>query len=119
MAEVSSRMLNLDGMSFISIISISTIVGMILILIMLLIVFLISLLLCRNGLDPDNIVIPIYTSITDSLSSLILISIAILILSFFNLKIVLLLFYINYILIYYYIFTCFYYYSQRSLILKL
>jgi mgtE-like transporter len=82
LAELSSRMLNITGMSFINIIGISTIAGMILILIMLLIVFLISSLSYRNGLDPDNIVIPISTSITDSLSSLTLVSIAILILSF-------------------------------------
>ncbi len=52
---------------------------------MLLIVFLISSLSYKNGLDPDNIVIPISTSVTDSLSSLTLISISIMILSLLNL----------------------------------
>lgn len=80
LAELSSRLLNVTGMNFINIIGISTIAGTILILVMLLIVFLISSLSYRNGLNPDNIVIPISTSITDSLSSLTLVSIVILIL---------------------------------------
>ncbi|RBQ22829.1 hypothetical protein ALNOE001_15300 [Candidatus Methanobinarius endosymbioticus] len=81
LAELSSRVLNVPGLNFISVIGISTISGMILILIMLIIVFLISSLSYRNGLDPDNIVIPISTSTTDSLSSLTLITASILILS--------------------------------------
>ncbi len=81
LAELSSRLLNMPGLSFLPIISISTISGIILIGIMLFIVYLISSVSYKNGLDPDNIVIPISTSLTDSLSSLTLISISIMILS--------------------------------------
>ncbi|MPL71274.1 hypothetical protein SDC9_17048 [bioreactor metagenome] len=81
LAELSSRLLNMPGLSFLPIISISTISGIILISIMLFIVYLISSVSYKNGLDPDNIVIPISTSLTDSLSSLTLISISIMILS--------------------------------------
>lgn len=81
LAELSSRILNISGLSFSSLIGISTISGMILIGIMLLIVFFISTISYNKGLDPDNIVIPISTSTTDSLSSLILVSVTILVLS--------------------------------------
>jgi len=81
LAELSSKILNIPGLSFVVIIGISTIGGLILISIMLLIVFLISSLSYKNDLDPDNIVIPISTSITDPLSSLTLISVSIMILS--------------------------------------
>ncbi|OQD59351.1 putative cation transporter [Methanobrevibacter arboriphilus JCM 13429 = DSM 1125] len=85
LAEISSKLLNIPGLGFIPIIGISTIAGILLISVMLLIVFLISSLSYKNGLDPDNIVIPISTSVTDSLSSLTLISISIMILSLLNL----------------------------------
>lgn len=85
LAELSSKFLNIPGLGFIPIIGISTIAGILLISVMLLIVFLISSLSYKNGLDPDNIVIPISTSVTDSLSSLTLISISIMILSLLNL----------------------------------
>ncbi len=85
LAELSSKLLNIPGLGFIPIIGISTIAGILLISVMLLIVFLISSLSYKNGLDPDNIVIPISTSVTDSLSSLTLISISIMILSLLNL----------------------------------
>ena len=81
LAELSSQILNISGLGFLSMISISTIAGMILIAIMLLIVFLISTISYKKGLDPDNIVIPVSTSTTDSVSSLILVSVAILVLS--------------------------------------
>lgn len=85
LAELSSKLLNIPGLGFIPIIGISTIAGILLISVILLIVFLISSLSYKNGLDPDNIVIPISTSVTDSLSSLTLISISIMILSLLNL----------------------------------
>ncbi len=85
LAELSSKLLNIPGLGFIPIIGISAIAGILLISVMLLIVFLISSLSYKNGLDPDNIVIPISTSVTDSLSSLTLISISIMILSLLNL----------------------------------
>lgn len=80
LAESSSVVLGLPGLGFIEMISISTIAGMVLIAIMLLVVFYISAISYRKGFDPDNIVIPISTSTTDSISSLILISISLLVL---------------------------------------
>ncbi len=80
LAEFSSTVLHIQGLGFISVIGISTIAGLILIAIMLLIVFFISTLSYNKGLDPDNIVIPISTSVTDSLSTLLLVSISVLVL---------------------------------------
>ena len=59
---------------------ISTFAGLILVTIMVTIVYYVSITSYNNNLDPDNIVIPISTSITDSISSLILISVSLLIL---------------------------------------
>jgi len=83
LAELSSDILNMGGIGYLSIIGISTIAGLILISIMLFVVFIISAVSYRKGLNPDNIVIPISTSTTDSLSSLILVSVAILVLQYF------------------------------------
>lgn len=80
MANFSSSLLDQVGLSYIKIMSISTISGFILVPIMMIIVFLISTLSYRKGYDPDNIVIPISTSITDSISSLILIMISLMLL---------------------------------------
>ena len=85
LAELSSQIFNISQLTFLSMISISTIAGMVLIAIMLLIVFLISTISYKKGLDPDNIVIPVSTSTTDSVSSLILVSVAILVLSLIGL----------------------------------
>ena len=85
LAELSSQILHIPGLTFFSMVSISTISGMILIAIMILIVFLISVISYKKGFDPDNIVIPISTSTTDSISSLILVSVAIFILSLMGL----------------------------------
>jgi mgtE-like transporter len=54
-----------------------------LIMFMLLVVFYISTISYRRGLDPDNIVIPLSTSLTDSISTLILIVVSLGILSMF------------------------------------
>ncbi|WP_067260589.1 magnesium transporter [Methanobrevibacter cuticularis] len=83
LAEASSRLLNFPGIGFFSILSISTVSGMILIGIMILIVFFISSISYRKGFNPDNIVIPISTSITDSISSLILVTVALAVLHIF------------------------------------
>ena len=56
---------------------------MAMILIMIFVVFNISTISYRKGLDPDNIVIPLSTSITDSISTLMLIVAAMLILGLF------------------------------------
>ena len=66
---------------FLSIILISLIAGVLLILIMQLIVYYISIVSYRKGLDPDNIVIPLSTSLTDSIATLILVLISIFVFS--------------------------------------
>ncbi len=54
------------------------------IFIMMFMVFYISTISFKKGLDPDNIVIPLSTSITDSISTLMLIVAAMLILGLFT-----------------------------------
>lgn len=80
LAEESSFILKTAGVGFDKIMEISTISGLILVTVMAFLVYYISITSYRNNLDPDNIVIPISTSITDSISSLILISISLIIL---------------------------------------
>ena len=79
-AENSSRILGLSGVGFVNIIAISFISGIILISVMILLVYFISITSYNRDLDPDNIVIPISTSVTDAISSLTLISVSLLIL---------------------------------------
>ena len=80
LAEGSSFILKSAGVGFDKIMEISTISGLILVTVMAFLVYYISITSYRNNLDPDNIVIPISTSITDSISSLILISVSLIIL---------------------------------------
>lgn len=80
LAEGSSMVLRTLGVGFDKIIEISTISGLILVTIMTFLVYYISITSYNHNLDPDNIVIPISTSITDSISSLILISVSLIIL---------------------------------------
>ena len=80
LAEGSSFILKSAGVGFDKIMEISTISGIILVTVMAFLVYYISITSYRNNLDPDNIVIPISTSITDSISSLILISVSLIIL---------------------------------------
>ena len=82
LAEGSSYSLGVVGVGFDKILEISTLAGVILVAIMVIIVYYISITSYNNNLDPDNIVIPISTSITDSISSLILISVSLLLLGF-------------------------------------
>lgn len=79
MADESSYLLGITGLGFDKTILISLASGLILIPIMMIIVFYISTISYRRGYDPDNIVIPVSTSITDSLSSLILILISLIV----------------------------------------
>ena len=79
-AESSSIMFGTIGVGFDRIIPISTLSGLILVTIMVILVYYISTISYNKNLDPDNIVIPVSTSVTDSISSLILISISLLIL---------------------------------------
>jgi mgtE-like transporter len=76
LAEGSSYALGLVGVGFDKIVEISTLSGVILVTIMVIIVYYVSVTSYNHNLDPDNIVIPISTSITDSISSLILISVS-------------------------------------------
>lgn len=80
LAEGSSMILGTVGVGFDKIIEISTLSGLILVTIMLFLVYYVSITSYNHNLDPDNIVIPISTSITDSISSLVLISISLLLL---------------------------------------
>ena len=80
LAEASTISVGTIGVGFDKIIPISTLSGLILVSIMIFVVYYISITSYNNNLDPDNIVIPISTSVTDSISSLILISISLLIL---------------------------------------
>ena len=80
LAEGSSRAFGTVGVGFHKIIPISTFSGLILVTVMMFVVYYISTISYNHNLDPDNIVIPISTSVTDSISSLILISVSILLL---------------------------------------
>lgn len=81
LSEFSTIAFQNIGVGFHRSILISLTAGMILILIMLLVVFYISTISYRRGLDPDNIVIPLSTSLTDSIATLILIVISLGVLS--------------------------------------
>ena len=81
LAESSSLMFGTIGVGFNVILPISTLSGLILLTIMVFVVYYISTISYNHNLDPDNIVIPISTSVTDSISSLILISVSLLILT--------------------------------------
>lgn len=80
LAEGSSYALGVVGVGFDKIVEISTLSGLILAAIMITIVYYVSITSYNNNLDPDNIVIPISTSITDSISSLVLISVSLILL---------------------------------------
>ena len=80
LAEGSSRVFESVGVGFDKIISISTLSGLILVTVMVFAVYYISTVSYNHNLDPDNIVLPISTSVTDSISSLILISVSLLLL---------------------------------------
>ena len=73
LAEASTTVLGNAGVNYLNAILISLIAGMIVVGVMLLIVFYISTISYRKGLDPDNIVIPLSTSLTDSISTLVLV----------------------------------------------
>lgn len=79
-AEDSTQILGLIGVGFINIILISLISGIILLTLMIFVVYFISITSYNRDLDPDNIVIPISTSLTDMISSMTLISVSLLIL---------------------------------------
>lgn len=81
LAEASTTVLGNVGVNYLNAILISLIAGMIVVGVMLLIVFYISTISYRKGLDPDNIVIPLSTSLTDSISTLVLVVVSLIILA--------------------------------------
>ena len=81
LAEASTTVLGNAGVNYLNAILISLIAGMIVVGVMLLIVFYISTISYRRGLDPDNIVIPLSTSLTDSISTLVLVVVSLIILA--------------------------------------
>ncbi len=82
-AENSTYLMGGTGVGFVRIILISTVSGFILLSIMIFVVYYISITSYSRDIDPDNIVIPISTSVTDAISSLILISVSLFFLSIF------------------------------------
>ena len=81
LAEASTTVLGNAGVNYLNAILISLIAGMIVVGVMLLIVFYISTISYRKGLDPDNIVIPLSTRLTDSISTLVLVVVSLIILA--------------------------------------
>ena len=81
LAEASTTVLGNTGVNYLNAILISLIAGMIVVGVMLFIVFYISTISYRRGLDPDNIVIPLSTSLTDSISTLVLVVVSLIILA--------------------------------------
>ena len=85
LADSSSWALGIQGLGFLNIATISFLAGMVVIFIMMFMVFYISTISFKKGLDPDNIVIPLCASITDSLSTLNLILFSMLVLGLIGL----------------------------------
>lgn len=79
LAEASSQIFGVKGLGFVRIMEISTISGFILIPIMIIVVYYVSTASYLHNIDPDNTVLPISTSSTDAVSSLILVSVSILV----------------------------------------
>ena len=79
LSEFSLSFGGLTSIGLFNTLAIIIISGFIVISIMTLVIFYISSFSVRKGLDPDNIVIPISTSLTDLISTVVFISIAILI----------------------------------------
>lgn len=82
LADITSLLLNIEAFSILHLILISLISGLVLIPIMIIIVFVIGIYSFKKGLDPDNVIIPISTSLTDALSNSLLILFSTIILSF-------------------------------------
>lgn len=82
LADITSLLLNIEAFSILHLILISLISGLVLIPIMIIIVFFIGIYSFKKGLDPDNVIIPISTSLTDALSNSLLILFSTIILSF-------------------------------------
>lgn len=81
LAETSTIVMNNIGINYFNVVFISLLAGLIVIGVMLVIVFYISTISYRRGLDPDNIVIPLSTSLTDSISTLVLVAVSLMVLA--------------------------------------
>lgn len=81
LAETSTIVLNNIGINYFNAVLISLIAGMIVVGLMLFIVFYMSAISYGKGLDPDNIVIPLSTSLTDSISTLVLVVVSLIVLA--------------------------------------
>ncbi|OWT33440.1 divalent cation transporter [Methanobrevibacter sp. 87.7] len=82
-SDLSSVIMGIQTFGLIQLILISVLAGLTLIPIMMMIVFGICILSYKHGFDPDNIVIPISTSITDAFSNTLLIAYSLLIITIF------------------------------------
>jgi mgtE-like transporter len=81
-ADLSSVFLNVELFGIGQLVLISLLAGLVVIGIMSIIVFIIGIYSFNKGLDPDNVVIPISTSVTDALSNSMLIIFVVLIMTF-------------------------------------
>jgi mgtE-like transporter len=81
--EFSLNLIGSDTLGILTTLPIIIISGFIVITIMMTIIFYLSVLSVREGLDPDNIVLPISTSLTDLISIIVLTSFAVFILNHF------------------------------------
>ncbi|MGL4670287.1 MAG: magnesium transporter [Methanobacteriaceae archaeon] len=79
--HIATMALGISTISFYNVLLITTISGLILISIMSIIVYYISSTSYSKGIDPDNIVIPIATSLTDPFATIVLMSISLAVLS--------------------------------------
>lgn len=79
LSEFSLSLAGLPSIGILNNLLIIIISGFIVISIMVLVIFYVSSISYRRGLDPDNIVIPISTSLTDFISNVVLIGIALII----------------------------------------
>lgn len=81
MVPIATMVLGIATLGFYHMLFITTVSGLILISIMIIIVYYISSMSYSRGTDPDNIVIPIATSLTDPFATIVLMTITITVLN--------------------------------------
>ncbi|MGL6298533.1 MAG: magnesium transporter, partial [Methanobacteriaceae archaeon] len=81
LVHIATMALGIATIGFYHMLFITTVSGLILISIMIIIVYYISSMSYSRGTDPDNIVIPIATSLTDPFATIVLMTIAITVLN--------------------------------------
>ncbi|WP_040682193.1 magnesium transporter [Methanobrevibacter boviskoreani] len=82
-ADISSALLGVQMFPMAQLILISMLAGLILIFIMMFIVFFIGVHSYNKGFDPDNVIIPVSTSLTDALSNSLLVVFSLIIIAIF------------------------------------